>query len=160
MTVAPARQAKLALEDGSIFTGLAVGAIGTRVGEVVFNTAMTGYQEVFTDPSYCGQIVTMTFPLQGNYGVNEEDFEAARPHLSGVVLREVPRRPSNYRATRSLPEFLEKQNIVGILGVDTRAITRRVRIQGALRGVLSSEILDDLELVRRARAAAAMEGAN
>lgn len=160
MSVVTGRPAKLALEDGSIFSGVAVGAIGTRAGEVVFNTAMTGYQEVFSDPSYCGQIVTMTFPLQGNYGVNEEDLEAARPHLSGVVLREVPRRPSNYRATRSLPEFLESQNIVGILGVDTRAITRRVRIQGALRGVLSSEILDDLELVRRARAADSMEGAN
>ena len=97
--------ARLALEDGTVFTGESVGAVGTRTGEVVFNTAMTGYQEVFTDPSYCGQIVTMTFPLQGNYGVNSVDRESAGTHLSGVVLRELPRRPSNYRAQGSLQEF-------------------------------------------------------
>ncbi len=151
---------KLALEDGAIFTGTALGLPGTRTGEVVFNTAHTGYQEVFTDPSYCGQIVTMTFPLQGNYGVNDDDGESARPHLSGVVLKELPRRPSNHRATRSLPEFFEKQGILALAGVDTRALTRRIREQGALRGVLSTEVLDDLELVRRARAAAPMTGAN
>jgi carbamoyl-phosphate synthase small subunit len=151
---------KLALEDGSIFTGTAVGAAGTRTGEVVFNTAMTGYQEVFTDPSYCGQIVTMTFPLQGNYGVNHDDSESRGTHLSGVVLRELPRRPSNFRASSSLPEFLQKHNIIGIAGVDTRAITRRIRVTGALRGVISTEITSDLELVRLARAAAPMTGAN
>ena len=151
---------KLALEDGSVFTGTALGPPGTRTGEVVFNTAHTGYQEVFTYPSYCGQIVTMTFPLQGNYGVNDDDGESARPHLSGVVLKELPRRPSNYRATRSLPEFFEKQGILALVGVDTRALTRRIREQGALRGVLSTEVLDDLELVRRARAATPMTGAN
>jgi carbamoyl-phosphate synthase small subunit len=151
---------KLALEDGSVFTGIAVGVAGTRTGEVVFNTAMTGYQEVFTDPSYCGQIVTMTFPLQGNYGVNEDDYESRGTHLSGVVLRELPRRPSNFRASGSLPEFLQKHNIVGIAGVDTRAITRRIRVTGALRGVISTEISDDLELVRLARAAPPMTGAN
>ena len=90
---------KLALEDGCVFTGEAFGATGTQTGEVVFNTALTGYQEVFTDPSYCGQIVTMTFPLIGNYGVNPIDFESARPHLAGFVVKELPRRPSNYRAT-------------------------------------------------------------
>jgi carbamoyl-phosphate synthase small subunit len=151
---------KLALEDGSVFTGVAVGATGTRTGEVVFNTAMTGYQEVFTDPSYCGQIVTMTFPLQGNYGVNDDDYESHGTHLSGVVLRELPRRPSNFRASGSLPEFLEKHNIIGIAGVDTRAITRRIRFTGALRGVISTEISNDLELVRVARAATPMTGAN
>jgi carbamoyl-phosphate synthase small subunit len=152
--------AKLALEDGTVFTGSAIGAPGTRTGEVVFNTAMTGYQEVFTDPSYCGQIVTMTFPLQGNYGVNAEDFESAKTHLSGVVLKELPRRPSNCRATRGLPEFLEECGIVGLVGVDTRALTRRIRVHGALRGALSSEVVDDLALVERARAAAPMTGAN
>jgi len=152
--------AKLALEDGSVFTGRALGPRGTRAGEVVFNTAMTGYQEVFTDPSYCGQIVTMTFPLLGNYGVNPDDFESTQPYLSGVVLKELPPRPSNFRATLSLPEFLEKHGILGIAGVDTRAVTRRIRTQGALRGILSSEILDDLELVRRARDAQPMAGAN
>jgi len=151
---------KLALEDGAVFTGTSIGATGTLEGEVVFCTAMTGYQEVFTDPSYCGQIVTMTFPLQGNYGVNEEDFESMTPFLSGVVVRELPRRPSNYRATAGLSDFLRRQNLVGIAGVDTRAITRRIRTAGALRGVLSSEILDDLELVKRARNAASMAGAN
>jgi carbamoyl-phosphate synthase small subunit len=153
-------KAKLALEDGTVFTGAAVGASGTRAGEVVFNTAMTGYQEVFTDPSYCGQIVTMTFPLLGNYGVNEEDFESRRLHLSGVVFKELPRRPSNFRATLSLPEYLEKNDVVGIVGVDTRALARRIRIEGALRGVLSTEIRDDLELVRRAQAVEPMSGAN
>jgi carbamoyl-phosphate synthase small subunit len=151
---------KLALEDGSVFTGTACGAAGTHTGEVVFNTAMTGYQEIFTDPSYCGQIVTMTFPLQGNYGVNPDDFESARPHLSGVVLKELPRRPSNQRATRALPEFLATHGILGLADVDTRALTRRIRTRGALRGVISTEILDDLELVRMARAAEPMTGAN
>jgi carbamoyl-phosphate synthase small subunit len=152
--------AKLALEDGTVFTGTAVGATGTRTGEVVFNTAMAGYQEVFTDPSYCGQIVTMTFPLQGNYGVNLDDFESEQPHLSGVVLKELPRRPSNFRATSGLPEFLASHRIIGLVGVDTRALTRRIRIHGALRGVISTEVLDDLELVGLARAAAPMTGAN
>jgi carbamoyl-phosphate synthase small subunit len=156
----PPRVAKLALEDGTVFSGAAVGASGTRAGEVVFNTAMTGYQEVFTDPSYCGQIVTMTFPLLGNYGVNAEDFESTKLHLSGVVLKELPRRPSNFRATLALPEYLEKNDVVGIVGVDTRALARRIRIEGALRGVLSTEIRDDLELVRRAQAVEPMSGAN
>jgi carbamoyl-phosphate synthase small subunit len=152
--------AKLALEDGTVFTGHAVGATGTRSGEVVFNTAMTGYQEVFTDPSYCGQIVTMTFPLQGNYGVNSEDLESGRTHLSGVVLKELPRRPSNHRATRGLAEFLAECGICGIVGVDTRALTRRIRVHGALRGALSTEVGDDLALVQLARAAPPMAGAN
>ena len=152
--------AKLALEDGTVFTGNAVGATGTRTGEVVFNTAMTGYQEIFTDPSYCGQIVTMTFPLQGNYGMNPDDFESTRPHLSGVVLRELPRRPSNFRANIGGPEFLAQHGIIGLVGVDTRALTRRIRVHGALRGVISSEVRDDVELVERARASALMAGAN
>jgi len=151
---------KLALEDGTIFTGSSVGASGTRTGEVVFNTAMTGYQEVFTDPSYCGQIVTMTFPLLGNYGINPDDFESAQPYLSGVVMKEVPRRPSNFRSTVALPEFLKSHDLVAIAGVDTRALTRRIRIHGALRGALSTEITDDLALVRMARQSQDMSGAN
>jgi carbamoyl-phosphate synthase small subunit len=151
---------KLALEDGCVFTGRAVGAAGTSAGEVVFNTAMTGYQEVLTDPSYCGQIVVMTFPLLGNYGVNPQDFESPRTALSGVVLKELPRRPSNYRATLSLPEFLRQQGVIGLANVDTRALTRRIRTHGALRGVISTEELDDLKLVRMARAADSMNGAN
>ena len=131
--------ARLALEDGTVFTGHSVGAEGTRTGEVVFNTAMTGYQEIFTDPSYCGQIVTMTFPLQGNYGVNPDDTESAGTPLSGVVLRELPRRPSNYRASGSLSDYLVRKNIIGLAGVDTRALTRRVRVHGAMRGAISTE---------------------
>ncbi len=151
---------KLALEDGTIFTGTAFGASGTRTGEVVFNTSMTGYQEIFTDPSYCGQIVTMTFPLIGNYGVNPEDFESSQPYLSGFVIKELSPRPSNYRATSSLEEFLAERNVIGIAGIDTRALTRRIRIRGALRGVLSTEILDDMALVSLAAGSPSMEGAN
>jgi carbamoyl-phosphate synthase small subunit len=151
---------KLALEDGSIFSGRAFGATGTQSGEVVFNTAHTGYQEIFTDPSYCGQIVTMTFPLIGNYGVNPEDFESARPHLAGFVVKEACAQPSNYRATQTLSDFLRQHNIIGLAGVDTRALTRRIRVRGALRGVISTDLLDELRLVQMARAAGSMVGAN
>ncbi len=151
---------RLALEDGTVAEGVAVGAAGTSTGEVVFNTAMCGYQEVFTDPSYCGQIVTMTFPLMGNYGINNEDDESAATHLAGVVLHELPRRPSNYRATLALDEFLQRRGVVGLAGVDTRALTRRIRTAGAMRGALSTEIDDPLELLRLARAAEPIEGAD
>ncbi len=151
---------KLALEDGTVFVGESVGATGTCTGEVVFNTAMTGYQEVFTDPSYCGQIVTMTFPLLGNYGVNDADFESSRPHLSGVVLKELSRRPSNFRATSALRDFLLRHNLIGLAGIDTRALTRRIRAHGALRGAISTSVLHEPELVRLARASDAMTGLN
>ncbi len=151
---------RLALEDGAIFTGRAFGARGTQTGEVVFNTAMTGYQEIFSDPSYCGQIVTMTFPLIGNYGINPEDFEADDAFLSGLVVKELALRPSNFRATGDLSGLLAERGIIGLSGVDTRAITRRIRDTGALRGALSTEIADDLELLRLARGADAMIGAN
>ncbi|MGE0481292.1 MAG: carbamoyl-phosphate synthase domain-containing protein, partial [Phycisphaerae bacterium] len=151
---------KLALEDGTVFTGEAFGAEGTQLGEVVFCTAMTGYQEIFTDPSYCGQIVAMTFPMIGNYGVNPQDVESARPYLSGFVVRELPPRPSNYRATASFAELLRQHKVMGIAGIDTRALTRRLRMQGALRGALSTEVLDDLKLVQMAAGAPSMEGAN
>lgn len=150
----------LALEDGTIFRGRAFGAAGTRVGEVVFNTSMTGYQEIFTDPSYCGQIVTMTFPLIGNYGVNREDFESVRAWLSGFVVRELAPRPSNYRASGDLAGLLREQDVVGISNIDTRALTRRIREHGALNGVISTEISDARELVSAARAAPSMVGAN
>jgi carbamoyl-phosphate synthase small subunit len=151
---------KLALEDGTVFTGTSFGATGTKAGEVVFNTSMTGYQEIFTDPSYCGQIVTMTFPLIGNYGVNAEDFESGRPFLSGFVVKELPSRPSNFRATSTLPDFLKQHGIIGIAGIDTRALTRRIRIHGALRGIISTEIADESRLVKMALDAQPMEGAN
>ncbi len=141
---------KLALEDGTVLTGRHFGAHGTRYGEVVFNTSMAGYQEILTDPSYCGQIVTMTYPLIGNYGVTEEDVESIGPQVEGFVVKELARRHSSFRAERPLGDYLAEHGIIGLEGVDTRAITRKLRIQGALKGVLSSEILDDDELVRRA----------
>ncbi len=146
------RICKLALEDGTVFTGTAFGADGTRQGEVVFNTSMTGYQEILTDPSYCAQIVTMTYPLIGNYGVTDEDVESVRPQVEGFVIKELARRHSNFRATLTLEEYLERNGIPALQGVDTRAITRKLRIQGAMRGAISTQILDDAELVATARA--------
>ncbi len=119
--------AKLALEDGSVFTGRAWGGAGTAEGEVVFNTSMTGYQEILTDPSYKGQIVTMTYPLMGNYGINRQDVESRRPQVSGLVIRELAPLHSNYRADVSLQKYLEENQIVGIAGIDTRALTRKLR---------------------------------
>jgi carbamoyl-phosphate synthase small subunit len=154
------RTAKLALEDGTVFTGRAFGASGTSEGEVVFNTSMTGYQEILTDPSYKGQIVTMTYPLIGNYGINKVDMESRAPHVAGFVIKELAPVYSNYRADMGLDEYLRRHNIIGIEGIDTRALTRRLRISGAMRGILSTQILEDAKLVERARSAAAMLGAD
>ncbi|MHC4442816.1 MAG: glutamine-hydrolyzing carbamoyl-phosphate synthase small subunit [Planctomycetota bacterium] len=142
---------KLALEDGTVYTGQAFGAEGTHQGEVCFNTSMAGYQEILTDPSYAGQIVTMTYPLIGNYGITEEDIESAGPQVEGFVIKELSQQPSNFRATGSLDEYLKAHHVVGIEGVDTRAITRKTRIQGAMKGCISTEILDDLQLVEQAQ---------
>src|SRR5437588_8207662 len=114
--------AKLALEDGTVYTGRAFGATGERFGEVVFNTSMTGYQEVLTDPSYKGQIVTMTYPLIGNYGVNREDVESSRAQVEGFVVRELARLPSNFRCCSSLDVYLKENSIIGLEGIDTRAL--------------------------------------
>ncbi|HEY7119801.1 MAG TPA: glutamine-hydrolyzing carbamoyl-phosphate synthase small subunit [Tepidisphaeraceae bacterium] len=152
--------AKLALEDGTVFTGRHFGAPGTSEGEVVFNTSMTGYQEILTDPSYKGQIVTMTYPLIGNYGINRQDVESRQPHVAGFVIKELAPLHSNYRADTTLDQYLKENNIVGIEGIDTRALTRKLRISGAMRGILSSEILDDQQLVDRAKHGAQMEGAD
>jgi carbamoyl-phosphate synthase small subunit len=160
MTDDQPRVAKLALEDGTVFTGRAFGAAGTSEGEVVFNTSMTGYQEILTDPSYKGQIVTMTYPLIGNYGINRQDVESRRPHVAGFIIKELPPVYSNYRADTSLDAYLKENNIIGIEGIDTRALTRKLRISGAMRGVLSTELLDDAKLVDRARHAAQMAGAD
>src|SRR5207244_5587462 len=122
------RIAKLALEDGAVFTGRAFGALGTTEGEVVFNTSMTGYQEILTDPSYKGQIVTMTYPLIGNYGINRQDVESRQPHGAGFVVKELPPVYSNYRADMSLNDYLKQNRIVCIQGIDTRALTRRLRM--------------------------------
>jgi len=151
---------KLALEDGLVFTGRAFGAEGTTEGEVVFNTGMSGYQEVLTDPSYAGQIVTMTYPLIGNYGVNDEDIESTnrRVQVAGFVVKELSPVVSNFRADRSLEQYLADAGILGITDVDTRALTRHIRVAGAMNGVMSTEILDDAELVTRAAALPSMAG--
>lgn len=151
---------KLALEDGTVFTGRSFGATGTASGEAVFNTAMTGYQEVLTDPSYSGQIVTMTYPLIGNYGVNAEDVESGRLYVSGFVLKEIPPLHSNHRATQKLSTYLRTNKVVGLAGVDTRAITRRLRNHGSLRAVLSTEVSEDAALIRVANSVPVMRGQN
>lgn len=150
--------AKLALEDGTVYTGTAIGAKGEVHGEVCFNTSMTGYQEILTDPSYCGQIVTMTYPQIGNYGVNAEDVESAKPHLSGFVVREHSRIRSNFRSEQSLSDYLEAHGVVAIESIDTRALVRRLRSQGAMRGVLSTTDLDNSSLVAKAQASPGLVG--
>lgn len=150
--------AKLALEDGTVYTGEAFGARGERDGEVVFNTSMTGYQEILTDPSYHGQIVAMTYPLIGNYGVNSDDAESRRPWVRGFVIRELSTRVSNYRAEGSLASYLEEHGVIGVEGIDTRALVRRTRQRGAMKGILSTTDLDDASLVAKARASAGLVG--
>jgi len=150
-------EAILALEDGRIFRGRAFGATGERTGEVVFNTSMTGYQEVLTDPSYRGQIVTMTCPEMGNYGTNALDQESSGPQVEGFVARQVSILPSNWRATQSLPQYLREHGIPGIAEVDTRALTRHIRTRGAMKGVISSVDRDAEALVRKAREAPGLD---
>jgi carbamoyl-phosphate synthase small subunit len=150
--------AKLALEDGTVLTGTSFGAAGEVDGEVCFNTSMTGYQEILTDPSYRGQIVTMTYPEIGNYGVNDEDLESARPHLAGFVVRNFSSLPSNFRASEKLQDYLNRWGVVAIAGIDTRALVRRIRDRGALRGVLSTTDLDGASLVAKAKASPGLVG--
>lgn len=154
----PLMLAKLALEDGTIYTGRAFGTPGEKVGEVVFNTSLTGYQEVLTDPSYKGQLVTMTYPLIGNYGTTADDQESLAVQVEGFIVRELTRVPSNYRSHRDLDTYLKASNVTGIEGIDTRALVRKLRIRGAMTGVLSTVDLDDLSLVRKAQAALPMKG--
>lgn len=154
------KKAALALEDGHVFYGNAVGAEGENTGELVFNTSMTGYQEILTDPSYAGQIVTMTYPLIGNYGVNETDVESRKPFVEGFVMRECCSEPSNWRATKSLPDYLREHNIIGIDGIDTRQITTLLRTKGAMKSVLSTIDLDAESLVKKAIAAPPMAGSD
>ena len=144
-------KAILALEDGSVFHGQGFGARASACGEVCFNTSMTGYQEILTDPSYKGQIVTMTYPLIGNYGVNEVDVESWRPHVAGFVIRELSPVVSNWRADSSLAEYLKKNGVPGIQGIDTRALTKKLRVRGALNGFISTEGLSEAEAVKRAK---------
>lgn len=160
MPVSAATPALLVLADGTSYHGWSFGATGTSIGEVVFNTAMTGYQEVTTDPSYCGQIVTFTYPELGNTGINPEDEESAHPQIRGAIARNVCYRPSNWRATQSFPDYLKDHNIPGIYGIDTRALTRKIRSTGAMNGGISTEILDPIELLKEVQAAPSMAGLN
>ena len=146
------KPALLALADGRVFRGESLGAEGETHGEVVFNTSMTGYQEILTDPSYKGQIVVMTYPLIGNYGINEEDVESRRPWVEGFVVKEASATPSSWRSKLTLDEYMKQRGIVGIQGIDTRALTRHLRDHGAEEGVISTEDLDLDRLVTKARA--------
>ncbi|ABF91170.1 carbamoyl-phosphate synthase, small subunit [Myxococcus xanthus DK 1622] len=152
------KRAVLALADGTTFEGRAFGAVGETVGEVVFNTTMYGYQEVLTDPSYVGQIVTMSYPEIGNVGANPEDEEGSRVHAVGMVVRALSEQPSNWRAKESLDAYLKRNGVAGIEGIDTRRLVRHLRTHGAQMGVISSEGLSPLALVERARSARGMEG--
>ena len=153
-----AQPALLALADGSVFRGLSIGADGTTTGEVVFNTALTGYQEILTDPSYSRQIVTLTYPHIGNYGVNTEDVEAERIHAAGLVVRDVPRLYSNFRASQSLGTYLTSQNIVAIADIDTRRLTRILREKGAQNGCIMAGRIDEAEALAQARAFPGLAG--
>ena len=150
--------ALLALADGTIFEGTAFGAEGQAVGEIVFNTSLSGYQEILTDPSYKGQIVTMTYPEIGNVGVNPEDVESRQPFVEGFVVKEYWERPSNWRAQKSLAAYMREHGIVGILGLDTRALVRRIRDGGAQQAVISTDDVDPKSLVEKAQAAPSLVG--
>jgi carbamoyl-phosphate synthase small subunit len=160
----PLPPARLALEDGTVYRGRAFGARTDHTGEVVFNTSMAGYQEILTDPSYSGQIVTMTYPLIGNYGVNPTDVESAKPQVEGFVVRELSAIRSNFRSQQELSDYLAKANIPGIDDIDTRALTRKLRSVGVMRGILAcseaAQKLSDNDLIDRARSAPKMEGSN
>ncbi len=158
MTAGPA--ALLALEDGTVLLGTGFGAEGESFGEAVFNTGMSGYQEVLTDPSYAGQIVTMTSPHQGNYGMNDEDPESWAVQVAGFAVREASRRASSWRGTATLHDSLSSAGVVGIEGIDTRQLTLRLRERGAMRAAVSTIDLDPVSLVERARAASGMDGAD
>ncbi len=146
-------EAVLALENGSVFRGTAFGAAGEQHGEVVFNTSMTGYQEILTDPSYCGEIVVMTYPMIGNYGINEQDFEHKLSFVRGFVVKQACDHPSNWRTQEELSKFLADRGIIGIAGVDTRALTRQLRTKGTMRAIISTDLSDVQALVARAQQA-------
>jgi|YelNatPaOPRAMG01_1025707.scaffolds.fasta_scaffold00008_49 carbamoyl-phosphate synthase small subunit len=154
------KPAILVLEDGRFFRGWSFGAEGEATGEVIFNTSMTGYQEIFTDPSYRGQLVTLTYPHIGNVGVNELDFESSRPWLAGIIVREYSRIPSSWRAQKTLGEFLSDFGIPAIEGVDTRALTRHIRDKGAMTGIISTVDFSIESLIRKAQSAPKMQGLN
>jgi carbamoyl-phosphate synthase small subunit len=151
-------KAILALEDGTIFTGRSFTGPGETVGEVVFNTSMSGYQEILTDPSYCGQMVTMTYPLIGNYGINDQDIESDRIQVKALIVKEYQEYPSNWRSQKSLSDYLKDNNIPGLEGIDTRALTRHIRLKGAMKAALSTQDPDQDSLVEKARQSPDMVG--
>ncbi|MEL6471793.1 MAG: glutamine-hydrolyzing carbamoyl-phosphate synthase small subunit [Cyanobacteria bacterium J06623_4] len=155
-----AKPALLVLGDGTLYRGWSFGATATAMGEVVFNTGMTGYQEVLTDPSYCGQMVMFTYPELGNTGVNPEDEESARPQVRGAIAKNICTKPSSWRSVQSLSDYLKEHRIPGIFGIDTRALTRKLRSVGAMNGIISSEVLDPEELLRQLQTLPSMEGLN
>ncbi|MBU4376218.1 MAG: glutamine-hydrolyzing carbamoyl-phosphate synthase small subunit [Candidatus Omnitrophica bacterium] len=152
------KKAKIALEDGTVFEGTSFGVSGEKDGEAVFNTSMTGYQEVITDPSYKGQIVIMTYPLIGNYGVNDEDAESRKPFLEAFVVKELSKIASNWRSKKSLDQYLKENGILGIEGIDTRALTKHIRLKGAMKAVVSTEEMDDKRLLNKAKASPGLVG--
>ncbi|HPL63504.1 MAG TPA: glutamine-hydrolyzing carbamoyl-phosphate synthase small subunit [Syntrophales bacterium] len=148
----------LALEDGKVFKGRTFAGKGEAAGEVVFNTSMTGYQEILTDPSYKGQIINMTYPLMGNYGINPEDVESKRIHAEAFIVKEHQPVPSSWRSVLTLAEYLDRNNVIGIEGIDTRALTRHLRLKGAMKGIVSTEGADPADLVRKAKEAPGLVG--
>ncbi len=160
MSLAAAQPALLVLADGTTYRGFACGALGTAIGEVVFNTGMTGYQEVLTDPSYCGQLVTFTYPELGNTGVTPEDDESAAPQVRGVIARNICERPSNWRSTQALTDYFKQHHVVAIYGIDTRSLTRKLRSIGAMNGGISTEVLNPTELLEQVQDAPSMAGLN
>lgn len=160
MSIFQGKPALLVLADGTSYKGFSFGATGTTLGEVVFNTGMSGYQEVITDPSYCGQIVTFTYPELGNTGVNPDDEESSKPQVKGVIARNITKRPSNWRSTQSLSDYLLQHNVIGLYGIDTRDLTRRIRSLGAMNGGISTEILNSEELLRKIQDTPSMAGLN
>jgi carbamoyl-phosphate synthase small subunit len=153
-------KAILALEDSTVFYGTSFGAEGEIDGEVVFNTSMTGYQEVLTDPSYKGQIVAMTYPLIGNYGINSEDSESNKIQVEGFIIKELCRYPSNYRSKKGLDDYLKEAGKMGIEGIDTRALTKHIRITGAMNGYISTVDLDEKRCVQKAKDARGIKKKN
>jgi carbamoyl-phosphate synthase small subunit len=152
------KKAKLVLEEGSIFEGKIFGAKKKSAGEIVFNTSMTGYQEILTDPSYKGEIVCMTYPLIGNYGINEDDFESFKSHVNGFIVKEFAEEPENWRLQKKLEEYLIENGITAISGIDTRALTKILRRQGTMRGIITTENLSDKKLIEQAKEAPGLSG--
>tara|TARA_B100001250_G_scaffold407977_1_gene429596 strand:+ start:251 stop:1402 length:1152 start_codon:yes stop_codon:yes gene_type:complete len=152
------KSAKLVLENGIVLEGISFGYLGETIGEICFNTGMTGYQEILTDPSYCGQLVTMTQPHIGNYGINEEDIESDKIQVSGFIIKQETILPSNYRSQQSIGDYLRKNKIIGIQGVDTRMLTRIIRTQGAMNAIISTEDINKQSLLRKLKKAPSMSG--